>query len=199
MKVNARTISTHLLKTLPLRLVAALRRFPRPRRPLALANALGLFGEKTETLLLDPASLYNAVNPWPGVTSQATRFLLVQRGASGYQYGDLATGTALPLGVTPDAPLNASDPFAIIRFGAHPGLFLGVAATAVTIDHLVYATAKGQVADLSLAANGTYWVVGRAAASLVASADLGEIAYVPCTPYQLAVTTGVFTYPANPV
>ena len=170
----------------------------RIRRRLALPNALGLFGEKTETLLLDPASACNVANPWPGATSQATRFLLVQRGASGYQYGDLAGGTNLPLGVTPDAPINPSDPFAVMRLGAHPGLFLGVSATAVTIDHLVYAAAKGQIADLSLAANGTYWVVGRAAATIAANADLGEVPYVPCVPYQLTVTNGVFTYPTNP-
>jgi hypothetical protein len=172
--------------------------FWRHRRPLALANALGLFGEKAETLLLDPASTYNVNNPWPGVTSQAGRFLLVQRGASGYQYGDLANGTNMPLGVTPDAPYAASDPFAVIRLGAQPGLFLGVTATAITIDHLVYAAPKGQVADLLTATNGTYWVVGRAAATVAAGTDLGEIPYVPCTPYQLVVTGGVFTYPANP-
>jgi hypothetical protein len=168
------------------------------RRPLALANALGLFGEKTETLFLDPASTCNATNPWPGVTSQSARFLLVQRGATGYQYGDLANGTAMPLGATPDAPYNSGDPFAVIRLGAHPGLFLGVTATAVTIDHLVYAAPKGLVADLLTAANGTYWVVGRAAATVAAGTDLGEIPYVPCTPYQLVVTSGAITYPTNP-
>ena len=168
-----------------------------PKR-IALANALGLFGEKAETLYLDPTSTYNATNPWPGVSSQAGRFLLVQRGASGYQYGNLANGTNLPLGVTPDAPYASSNPFAVIRLGAHPGLFLGVTATAVTIDHLVYSAPKGQVADLLTAANGTYWVVGRAAATVAAGTDLGEIPYVPCTPYQLVVTNGSITYPANP-
>jgi len=62
-------------------------------RPVALANALGLFNEGgVETLLLDPASVYNVANPWPN------RYLLVQRGASGYQYGDIAQGTLIPLG-----------------------------------------------------------------------------------------------------
>lgn len=166
--------------------------------PVPLANALGLFGEKSEVLFLDPNSTYNSGTPWPGATSQATRFRIVQRGASGYQYGDLAQGTNLPLGVTPDAPYNSSDPFTVYRFGAHVGLFLGVSATAVTIDHLVYATANGEIADLSLAANGTYWVVGRAAATIAAGADLGEVPFMPCVPYQLTVTGGVFTYPTNP-
>jgi hypothetical protein len=169
-----------------------------PRRAVALPNALGLFGEKSETLLLDPASSYNINNPWPGATAQAARWRVVQRGASGYQYGDLAQGTSLPLGVTPDAPYSSSDPFAVLRLGAHPGLFLGVSATAVTIDHLVYATTNGQLADLSAAANGTYWIIGRAAGTLAAGVDQGEVPYVPCVPYQLTVTSGTFTYPTNP-
>ena len=156
---------------------------------VALPNALGLFNETgIETLLLDNASVYNATNLWPG------RYLLVQRGAGGYQYGDLAQGTALPLGPSSDSPAAPSDPFNIRRLGARPGLELGIASGAITVDHLVYATTGGKVADLTLAGNGTYWVVGRAAGTVAAGNSTGEIAYVPDVPYQVTVSGGGGTY-----
>lgn len=158
-----------------------------------LANALGLFGMKTETLLLDPASSYNSGNPWPG------RNLLVQRGATGFAYGDLAAGTNRPLGMTLDSPYNAADPFEVQILGAHPGLFLGVgqATTAVTIDNLLVASklTPGRVQDIStVTANGNYWVIGKAAATIAANADLGEVPYVPCLPYLLTVSNNGGTY-----
>ncbi|MGA3268869.1 MAG: hypothetical protein ABSE16_18870 [Verrucomicrobiota bacterium] len=165
-------------------------RLTAPRGSVALANALGLFGAKAETLYLDPNSTYNSGNPWPG------RNLLVQRGASGYQYGDLSAGTNRPLGMTLDAPFNSSDPFEVQILGAHPGLFLGVgvAAQAVTIDHLVVAAAGGRIQDITTLGNGTYWVVGKATATIAANADLGEVPYVPCLPYQVTVSNGGGTY-----
>lgn len=164
-----------------------------PRRALAhgqmaLANALSLWGAKSETLLLDPASSYNSGNPWPG------RNLLVQRGASGYQYGDLGTAANRPLGVTLDSPYNSGDPFMVLILGAHTGLFVGVATGAVTIDHLLVAAAGGKVTDITTLGNGTYWVVGKAAATITATNSTMEISYVPCLPYQVTVSGGGGTY-----
>lgn len=166
-----------------------LRGTSRPR-PVALANAMGLFHAQTETLLLDPASSYNSGNVWPG------RNLLVQRGATGYQYGDLSAGVNRPLGMTLDAPYAASDPFSVLILGAHAGLFLGVGVStqAVTIDHLVVAAAAGKIQDITTLGNGTYWVVGKAAATIAVGADLGEVPYVPCLPYQITVSGGGGTY-----
>jgi len=155
---------------------------------IALANALGLWGAKAETLLLDPNSTYNSGNPWPG------RNLLVQRGATGYQYGDLSAGVNRPLGVTLDAPYNAGDPFEVIILGGHPGLFLGIATGAVTIDHLLVAAAGGKVTDITTLGNGTYWVVGKAAATITATNSTMEISYVPTLPYQITVSGGGGTY-----
>jgi len=166
---------------------------------VALTNELGLINEHgIETLLLDPASSYNSGNPWPN------RFLLVQRGASGYQYGDLAGGgsnlAALPLGPSPDAPYNSSDPFAVRRLGARPGLELGIASGAITIDHLVVSTAAGKIADANTIAAGTYWVVGRAAGTVAANSSTNEVPYLPMDPYLLTTNgSGTFTYPTNPL
>ena len=157
-------------------------------KAIALANALGLFGAKAETLLLDPASSYNSGNPWPG------RNLLVQRGATGSQYGDLSAGTNRPLGVTLDAPFNASDPFEVEILGAQKGLFIGIGTGAITIDHLLVSAAAGKVTDITTLGNGTYWVVGKAAATITATNSTMEISYVPCLPYQLTVSGGGGTY-----
>ena len=184
------------LKALKACIAATLQRFNPSTPRLALANALGMFNENgIETLLLDPASVYNVSNPWPG------RYLLVQRGASGYQYGDLASGVNIPLGPSSDAPLNPSDPFNVRRLGARPGLELGVAVagTTVTIDKLLIAATAGRVQDIStVTVNGTYWVVGRAAGSIPANSSTGEVPYVPFDPYQVVLTGTTLTFPANP-
>jgi len=172
-------------------LFAAIERLTTPRRSVALGNALGLFGSQSETLLLDPASTYNSGNPWPG------RNLLVQRGATGALYGDLAAGVNRPLGFTLDAPYNANDPFAVWILGAHHGLALGVgvAAKAITTDNLVVAAAGGKIQDITtITVNGAYWVVGKAAATIAANADLGEVPYVPELPYQVTVSNNGGTY-----
>jgi hypothetical protein len=39
------------------------------------------------------------------------------------------------------------------------------------------------VGDLTLIGHGTYWVIGRAVASVTAANQ--EITYVPCFPYQV--------------
>jgi len=132
------------------------------------------------------------------------RFLLYQRGASGYQYGDVCAGGpggALPLGVSSDSPYNPNDPFNVRRLGARPGLELGlcVAGSTVTIDKLLVSAAGGRVQDVStLTVNGTYWVVGRAAGSVAVNSSTGEVPYVPFDPFQVINTNGTLTFPANP-
>lgn len=163
----------------------------------ALTNALGLINESgIESLLLDTASAYGG-GAWPG------RYYLVQRGATGYQYGDLATGgsnlAASPIGVTPDAPYSTGDVMAVRRLGSRPGYEIGIAAGAVAIDHLLVSTAGGKVTDVATVANGTYWVVGRAASIVAASSSSMEVAYVPDVPYLITVTGGTLTNPTNPL
>ena len=157
--------------------------------PIALANALGLINEHgIESLLIDPAS---ANLPFTG------RFLLIQRGASGYQYGDLCAGGAggsLPLGISSDSPYAVGDVLNVRRLGARPGLEIGIASGAITIDHLVYSAASGKIADLTLAGNGTYWVVGRAAGTVAANNSTMECPFVPDLPYQVTVSNGGGTY-----
>jgi hypothetical protein len=158
-------------------------------RPVALANSLGLLNEHgIESLLIDPASTSLPFT---------NRYLLIQRGASGYQYGDLCAGGAsgaLPLGITSDAAYAVNDVLNVRRLGARPGLEIGIAAAAITIDHLVYSAAGGKIADLTLAGNGTYWVVGRAAATVAANNSTMECPFVPDVPYQVTVSNGGGTY-----
>ena len=163
---------------------------------VALPNSLGLLNENgIESLFIDPAS---ANLPFPG------RYLVIQRGASGYQYGDLcAGGTNYPLGVSSDSPYAVGDVLNVRRFSARPGLEMGIgfAGQTITIDKLLVAYTGGTVRDvttLSTAANGSYWVVGRAAANLSTSGSLQEVPFVPCEPYQIVNTGGTLTFPTNP-
>jgi len=154
---------------------------------VALANSLGLFNEHgIESLIVDPASVSLPF---------ANRYLLVCRGASGYQYGDLCVAAAtLPLGVTSDSPYAVGDVMNVRRLGARPGIEMGIASGAITIDHLVYSVGNGKIADLTLANNGTYWVVGRAVQTVTANSTTGECGYIPFDPYQVTVSNGGGTY-----
>jgi hypothetical protein len=162
-----------------------------------LANTLGMINDNgIESLIVDPAS----VNlPFPG------RYLLIMRGASGYQYGDLCSGGAagpLPLGPSSDSPYQTGDILNVRRLGCRKGLEIGigVAGKTVTIDKLLVAAAAGTVQDVTtLTVNGTYWVVGRAAATIPSTGSLMEVPYVPCVPWQIINTGGTLTVPANPV
>jgi len=144
---------------------------------------------------VDPAS---ANLPFPG------RFLLIKRGASGYQYGDLCTGGAggaMPLGPSADSPYQVGDILNVRRLGSRPGLELGIGAAgqAVTIDHLLVSAAAGCVQDATtISASGTYWVVGRAAATIPSTGSLMEVPYVPVEPYQIVNTSGTWTNVTNP-
>ena len=176
-------------------LAARIERLTRPRGSVALANALGLFGMKAETLYLDPNSSYGA-GAWPLTNSERSAFL-VQRGASGYQYGDLSGGVNRPLGVTFDAPYNTGDAFEVHILGAHPGLFMGVgvAGKTITTDNLVVAAAGGKIQDITtITANGAYWVVGKAAMTIPATGTTMECSFVPCLPYQVTVSNNGGTY-----
>lgn len=161
----------------------------RPRKAVALPNTLGAFNEHgIESLILDPASV-NA--PF------TKRYLLVMRGASGAQYCDLCAGGAggsLPLGVTSDSPQSVGDVLNVRRLGCRPGIELGIASGAVTIDHLVVADTAGKIKDLALCGNGTWWVVGRATATIAANNSTMECPYVPDVPYQITVSNSGGTY-----
>jgi len=180
-------------------LVAWTDRLFAPRNSVALANNLALDNEHgIESLFIDPAS----VNlPF------ANRYLIIQRGASGYQYGDLCAGGAggaYPLGVSSDSPYAVGDVLNVRRFSARPGLEIGIgfAGQTVTIDKLLVAYTGGTVRDvttLASAANGTYWVVGRSAAALTTTGSTQEVQFVPCEPYQIINTGGALTFPTAPV
>jgi hypothetical protein len=153
-------------------------------RPVALANELGgLFDHGRETLQIDPAVTFP-------ITS---KYLIYERGSSQY-YAKPTSGVNLPLGISPDAPYMVGDFLDVERFGATRGTQLGYSAGAVTIDHLVGSAAGGYVQDVTSAANGTYWVIGRATKT-VPGANL-EITFVPCAPKQVTVTGGVLAYAA---
>jgi len=162
-----------------------------PRNSVALANNLALINETgIESLFVDPAT----VNlPFP------SRYLLIQRGGSGYQYGDVAQGVNCPLGVSSDSPYAIGDVLNVRRLGARPGLEigLGIAAKTVTIDNLLVAAAGGTVQDAStITTNATYWVVGRAAATLSTTASTQEVQFIPCVPFKATYTSGVWSMAA---
>jgi hypothetical protein len=149
------------------------RLFGRKEKPVALANQLGgLFEHARETLQIDPSTTFPV----------AGKYLIYKRGSSPY-YAAIADGVNLPLGPSPDAPYQAGDFLDVERLGAVGGTQLGFSTGSVTIDDLVYSAANGLVGDLTLAGHGTFWVIGRAT-NTVGAANL-EIAYVPCSPYQV--------------
>ena len=178
-------------------LLALFDRLTKPAGSVALANNLALINDNgIESLIVDPAT---SNLPFSG------RYLLIQRGASGYQYGDVCAGGAggaLPLGVSSDSPYAVGDVLNVRRLGNRKGLEIGigVAGKTVTIDKLLVSAAGGAVQDVStLTVNGTYWVVGRAAATIAAAGSTMEVQYVPCVPWQIINTGGTLTIPANPV
>lgn len=153
-------------------------------RPVPLANSLALKGETgIENLQIDPGS----------TVPIASKYLVYERG-SAYNYARIAAGVNVPLGISADAPFQLGDYLEIFRFGAHKGFQIGIPGGAITVDHLVCVNTdgSGHVVDLTTLGNGTYWVIGRCKASCLAT-DI-EVAFVPCTPYQLTVSNGGGTY-----
>ena len=157
---------------------------PLPPGGTALANDLGgMFEHGRETLQIDPATSLPA----------GSRYLLYKRGSSQY-YATICDATSLPLGVSPDAPYQIGDFLDVERLGPGRGTQLGYSAGAITIDHLVGSAAGGQVQDITAAANGTYWVIGRATKTVTAAGQ--EITFITTAPYQVTVTGGVLSYAA---
>ncbi len=172
-------------------LASLLNTLSRPRGGTALANILAAtFENGRETLQVDPSVTLPVASKW----------LLYERGSSIY-YAKLADGGAgaasMPLGPSPDSPYQLGDLLTVDRLGANVGTLFGWSAAAITVDHLVVSSGNGLISDATTVANGTYWVVGRATAT-VAAANM-QISYVPCLPYLLTVTGGMFTLPANPL
>jgi hypothetical protein len=123
----------------------------------------------------------------------ATRRLVYERGAA-YNQGKVAAGVNLPLGISSDSPYAIGDLFDVRRFGAKKGFEIGVPGAAITMDNLVVVAkdGSGKLLDLTLQGNGTYWVVGRCLKTVAATAT--EVAFAPCTPYQITVSNGGGTY-----
>jgi hypothetical protein len=166
-------------------LLDAWNRLTRPTGSIALANELGIIDKHgNESLLVDPASTFPVAGG--GVSG---KYLAYERGAV-YTEGRLAAGVNLPLGISPDAPYQIGDWFDVARFGAVAGTMLGQSGGAITIDHLlgVSLLTPGVLVDLTTAANGTYWCVGRATKT-VPAANV-DISFEPRAPYQVTVTGG---------
>jgi hypothetical protein len=136
-----------------------------------------------ESLLIDPGATVPVGN----------RYLLYERGSAA-QYCEVAGGAKPPLGPSSDSPYQSGDAVSIRRLGCRPGLELGIPGGAITIDHLVCCNTdgSGKIVDLTTLGNGTYWVVGRAVQTCVAT-DV-ECAYAPCYPYALTVSGGGGNY-----
>ncbi len=156
----------------------------RPKGAVALANELGgLFDHARETLQVDPTVTFPV----------ASKYLVYERGSSLY-YAKPTAGVNMPLGTSPDAPYQIGDFLDVERFGASAGTQLGYSAGAITIDHLVGSAAGGLVQDVTSAANGTYWVIGRAIKTVTVANQ--EISFLTCPPHQVTVTGGVLAYAA---
>ena len=95
----------------------------------------------------------------------------------------------MPLGPSPDSPsgtiIGAALQLSVYLLGAYRGTLIGISATTIGAGNIVYASTvtAGQIADLSLAGAGNYWIVGRA---LTAVAAGQEFSYVPCFPVLVA-------------
>jgi hypothetical protein len=151
---------------------------------VALGNELGgMFDHAHETLQVDPS-----------ITLPVTSKYLVYERGSNLHYAKPTAGTNMPLGISPDAPYQIGDFLDVERFGASDGTQIAYSSGAITIDHLVGTGAAGLVQDVTSAANGTYWVIGRAMKTV--SAANQEISFLTCPPYQVTVTSGVLTYGA---
>ena len=90
-----------------------------PRRRYALPNELGLMGDGIETLQIDPAATLPI----------GARYLIYERG-SAYNYGRIAGGVNIPLGVSSDSPFAVGDLFNVRRLGAKKGFEYRSAAAA---------------------------------------------------------------------
>jgi hypothetical protein len=151
---------------------------------VALGNELGgMFDHARETLQVDPSITLPV----------SSKYLVYERGST-IHYAKPTAGVNMPLGISPDAPYQVGDFLDVERFGSSPGAQLGYSAGAITVDHLVGSAASGLVQDVTSAANGTYWVIGRALKTV--SAANQEISFLTCPPYEVTVASGVLSYGA---
>jgi len=170
--------------------------YMRPRGAVALENAVTvMFEHGRETLQVDPNNTLPATSKYLGYMRGSTQYY-----AKTWDGG--ATAASFPLGISPDAPYQTGDFLTVERLGATEGAKQGMSLGAITIDHLVYAAAGGLVGDLQGATTGggggtTYWVIGRATATVTAASQ--EISFIPCAPYLLTATNGTLTVPTNPL
>lgn len=174
----------HIIAVLLGTLAASVERLRTGKMPVPLANELGLMNQDgIETLQIDPAATLPI----------GSRHLVYERGAA-YNYGRLAGGVNLPLGISSDSPYAIGDLFDVRRFGAKKGLEIGIPGGAIAQDHLIVVATdgSGHVLDLTAQGNGTYWVIGRCVKACQAT-DI-EVGFVPCTPYEITVSNGGGTY-----
>jgi len=169
-------------------LLASVERLTAPRKSVALSNELGLFNEHgIETLQIDPAAALPI----------GAKYLVYERGAA-YNYGRLAAGTNVPLGISSDSPYAIGDLFNVRRFGSKKGFELGIPGGAITQDHLVCVAkdGSGKLLDITLQGAGDYWVVGRCLKTVAATAI--EFAFEPRIPVQIttAGVGGAYSYTA---
>jgi hypothetical protein len=143
----------------------------------ALPNELALMNEHgVETLIINA-----------GTAPVSSRYLLYKRGSGGANFCDICTASDLPMGISSDSPYQDADLVNVRRLGLRKGFEIGMAATAITIDHLVTPAAAGKVQDLSLiSAGANYYVIGRCNKTVAA---LAEVSFVPCTPYLVTVAS----------
>ena len=168
---------------------------PGRRKGIALENALALDFEGGESFYADTTLAFP-------VTS---KYLLYKRTntTTFYNTVNLTDGGSgigsFPLGVSPDAPFQLNDEVTIFRLGARKGMMLGLTGTTITIDHLVVAGNNGLLVDATTIANGTYWVVGRATATVTPGSANLSCAFIPVFPYLITNTGGTLTNPTNPL
>jgi hypothetical protein len=159
----------------------------RRRQRFALANAggpaLGLMASDGRASMLLNSNVTLPV---------ASRWLLYELGTDSNHVAT-AAGVNMPLGPSPDSPsgtiIGAALQLSVYLLGAYRGTLLGISAGAIGAGNIVYASTvtAGQIADLSVAGAGNYWIVGRAVSAVNAAGQ--EFAYIPCFPVLVAQST----------
>jgi hypothetical protein len=125
----------------------------------------------------------------------AARFLIAKTGSASTNVA-VATNADFPIGVMTDQVGTAGDPVAVSLFGASEGTQKVSVQSVVNFgDWLVVDPANPGYALTKPAANGTYWVFGKAL-NLTASAAGDIIEFTPCLPRQITIAGGTPTVTA---
>lgn len=151
--------------------------FLRPNRIFHLANVAegqSLHGQKTYT----------------AVSTGSLRYLIAKLGATPLN-ADIAGQADEPLGIFTDQP-TAGDPIAVALLGAAEGTQKVAINSAVADGDLLTPDANGYARTLP-AANGTYWVFGRATLPTTPAAAGDTIEFIPRSPVKATVNAGVIT------